>query len=94
MSIERYTCESGKGVREDWDTEDIDDAREFAQEHHMRLIALIYQFSDSEMIEDYTMYDKCKFCETEVDTRGDDVHKHEDGWVCEECWDERLRVTE
>jgi len=34
----------------------------------------------------------CKFC-------GDTIakinaHLHQDTWVCEECWDERLRITE
>lgn len=34
----------------------------------------------------------CKFCEKEVE----DVtaHRHQNGYVCEDCWDERLRTTE
>lgn len=34
----------------------------------------------------------CKFCHRSISD--DTAHRHDDGWVCEECWDERLRSTE
>lgn len=34
----------------------------------------------------------CAFChQEEIEAL---AHRHADGWVCEECWDERLRATE
>jgi hypothetical protein len=34
----------------------------------------------------------CKFCRREDAT--EEFHFHQGGYVCEGCWDERLRVTE
>ena len=34
----------------------------------------------------------CKFCQILVLL--DEAHRHDDGWVCAGCWDERLRNTE
>jgi hypothetical protein len=33
----------------------------------------------------------CRFCHKDTDTAT--AHRHEDDWVCDECWDERLRTT-
>jgi len=33
----------------------------------------------------------CKFCEEPIEST--DYHSHQDGIVCQNCWDERLRVT-
>lgn len=35
---------------------------------------------------------KCKFCEKSTASRS--AHLHQDEWVCESCWDERLRSSE
>ncbi len=36
-------------------------------------------------------YITCKFCKEMVP--GNTVRKHTNGWVCEKCWDERLKIT-
>jgi len=55
MSVEIYTFEDADGNSfTDWETQDMGEARAFAQEHQLRLIANTYEWSDSEMIEDYT----------------------------------------
>jgi formylmethanofuran dehydrogenase subunit E len=41
--------------------------------------------------EDYPTVE-CKFCEESTDART--AHRHDGGYVCEGCWDERLRATE
>jgi len=33
----------------------------------------------------------CKFCDKYEDP--EKAHLHQDEWVCDECWDERLRIT-
>ena len=33
----------------------------------------------------------CRFCHQPTDAKT--AHRHEDLWVCDECWDERLRTT-
>ncbi len=37
---------------------------------------------------------ECKFCNNKANTTGENAHSHDGGWVCECCWDERLRTTE
>lgn len=39
-----------------------------------------------------TRIELCKFCGDQFDV--DDMHLHQNGFVCEDCWDERLRSTE
>lgn len=34
----------------------------------------------------------CKFCMKQERPRK--AHLHQGAWVCENCWDERLRITE
>ena len=34
----------------------------------------------------------CKLCRRSAPEVS--AHRHQDGWVCEDCWDERLRSTE
>lgn len=34
----------------------------------------------------------CKFCGNACDPNT--AHRHDHGWVCDDCWDERLRTTE
>ena len=36
-------------------------------------------------------FDYCTFCGRAVDPA--EVHKHQDGWVCDDCWDPRLDIT-
>ena len=56
MSIEVYTLEDKDGhpVCDGWSTQDKDEARQAAQDHKACLIANIYTFSDSELVDDYT----------------------------------------
>lgn len=35
---------------------------------------------------------KCKFCGKH--TSADEAHLHDKEYVCEECWDDRLKITE
>jgi hypothetical protein len=35
---------------------------------------------------------KCVFCTQYVPPKT--AHRHQDDWVCDECWDERLRASE
>lgn len=35
---------------------------------------------------------QCKFCKEERAIR--DMHRHDSGYVCPECWDDRLKNTE
>jgi len=37
---------------------------------------------------------ECKFCGEELSLKGQEYHTHGNGYVCDECWDERLRMTE
>lgn len=41
---------------------------------------------------DVAILDTCKLCGKEFPVDG--MHNHQQGWVCEGCWDERLRITE
>lgn len=52
-TIELYSFEDADGTEQGFTTRDIREAREFAQKHGYRIIANIFEFSDSEMIEDY-----------------------------------------
>ncbi len=59
------------------------------------VIADIVEELDSvlqEQEEDEEEYVECKFCNKEVDATT--AHLHKGQWVCEGCWDERLRITE
>lgn len=55
MTIEVYSFENKEGVPHDFTTQDADQARVYAQENGLKWIANIYEFSDSELVEDYTI---------------------------------------
>ena len=54
--IEVYTFEDkdGKPFNDSWSTMNPDEAKEYAMEHRLRVIALIFTFSDSELAWDFT----------------------------------------
>jgi hypothetical protein len=54
MTIEVYTFEEYDGSPTGFQTTDISEARKYARDNKLRLIANIYEFSDSELIEDNT----------------------------------------
>ena len=55
------------------------------------------QVMELEAIKEYMMLASvgvCKFCDNETPIYGSmAAHKHQNGWVCSGCWDERLRST-
>lgn len=53
-TIEVYAFEDADGNADTYTTQDIDEAREYAKKNRRRLIARTFEYSDSEMIEDYT----------------------------------------
>ena len=52
--ITLYTFEDENGTEDSYSTQDIADAREYAQRYDRALIANEYEWTDSELIEDYT----------------------------------------
>ena len=52
--IEVYGFEDTSGQQCGFTTYDIDEARQHAEEHGLKVIAYIYEFSDSELVNDYT----------------------------------------
>ena len=54
MKIEIYTFEDVNGKRRDHTTQDPTEARNYAKHHELKWIALTYEFTDSELVEDYT----------------------------------------
>ena len=54
-TIEQYTFEDANGHEYgSFTTFNITEAREYAQANKVRLVANTYEFSDSELVEDYT----------------------------------------
>lgn len=65
-TIEVYAFEDKDGESaSDWTTQDVREAREFAAQHRYKLIARQYEYTDSELVEDFTEKD-------EADEEGDD----------------------
>lgn len=58
MSIEVYGFESDTGVELSYRTLNITEARRFAQNCKLRLIAYTFEYADSELVEDYTGVNK------------------------------------
>jgi hypothetical protein len=55
MEIEVYTFENAEGQEEgSYQTQNINDARQYAQKYKLRLIANTFVWDDSELVEDYT----------------------------------------
>lgn len=65
-------------------------------EYHHALMPSIVEGLDGEHYKiEVTRIDarvECKFCKKH--TPAPKAHLHQNGYVCEKCWDERLRVTE
>ena len=51
--IERYLFEDSDGNEIGWSTFDPTEAREYAQQHGYAMIAHTYEWSDSELVEDF-----------------------------------------
>jgi recombinational DNA repair protein (RecF pathway) len=56
-----------------------------------KIVNEIYKTVISMLGDDMELED-CKFCDTQYFPVS--MHRHDGGYVCENCWDERLRVTE
>ncbi len=54
MSIYQYVCEDAKGNDAYHTFTDAAKAKAFGQEHCLRVIEQVYEFSDSEVVWDYT----------------------------------------
>jgi hypothetical protein len=55
MTIEVYSFERAEGEPfGSFTTQDITEAQEYARTNGLRIIANVYEWSDSELIEDYT----------------------------------------
>jgi hypothetical protein len=84
MDIEVYAFEDKNGESvTDWTTQDIREAREYAQENKCVLVARQYEYTDSEVVEDYSEDDDaiCQVCERDS---SDGVEVGEDGY-CDVC---------
>lgn len=57
MKVEIYSFEAKDGSRQDFTTMDPDEARRFASDNHLIWIANIFEFADSELVEDYSEYE-------------------------------------
>jgi hypothetical protein len=49
-----YAFEDGEGTEDDFTTFNYDEARDHAMKHKLKLIARTYEYSDSELVWDYT----------------------------------------
>lgn len=54
MTIEKYAAENANGELIGSLEDDIDDARRTAREHGAMLVAYTFEFTDSELVEDYS----------------------------------------
>lgn len=58
MDIELYSFKDENGNESSFTTQDSDEAREYAKENNLKWIANIFEFSGSELVEDFTLNDK------------------------------------
>lgn len=58
MSLELYVFETAEGGEDFFTTIDPAEAKEYAQQHGLRCIARIFEFSDSEVVWDFTDLEK------------------------------------
>lgn len=77
----RYTFEHADGTTDGWSTQDAQEAEEYAQTHHLRLIENEFTFSGSNLIGDYTNPD---------DDEGEDDEEEEEGRDLNEVLDQLL----
>ena len=54
MKIEVYSFEDKEGLDQGFTTQDPEEAKEHAQKYSLKWIANIFEFADSELVEDYT----------------------------------------
>ena len=52
--IEVYAFEDANGVEQTWTTQSIEEAHAHARRYRYRIIAHVYEWADSEVVEDYT----------------------------------------
>jgi hypothetical protein len=56
-----YTFEGDDG-KQDWNTMDYEEAREYASKYGYKIIANTYEWTDSELVEDCEESDACDLC--------------------------------
>jgi len=77
MDIEVYTFEDADGdAFGSWTTQDISEARHYAIRHRLRIIANVYEWTDSELVEDYTEKDENNPDEWDAPTCLRWLHEH------------------
>ena len=54
MQVELYAFEDENGELDTYTTFNVNEAREYAKQNKRKLIAQIFEYSDSELVEDYT----------------------------------------
>ncbi len=54
MRLEMYSFEDSHGVEQSFTTRDIEEAKTYARKYKLRLIANIYEWSETELVEDHT----------------------------------------
>jgi len=54
MTIEVYTFEDEGGNSQDWSTQDSKQAKRYGRQRGFKVIANTYEFSDSELVWDFT----------------------------------------
>lgn len=54
MTLEMYTFEDADGHTVEFTTRDIEEAKRYARENKLKLIAQIFEWSESELVEDNT----------------------------------------
>ena len=58
MQVEVYVFEDAAGCESGWTTQDPVEAREYAEKYRLKCIARIFEYSDSELVEDFTKIDQ------------------------------------
>jgi hypothetical protein len=56
-TVSLYGFESAEGEEDTFNTFSADEAKEYAQKHGLKWIAYEYEYSDSEMVMDFTPQD-------------------------------------
>lgn len=58
MDIEFYSFKDENGNESGFTTQDADKAREYAKKNNLKWIANIFEFVESELVEDFTLNNK------------------------------------
>lgn len=68
-----------------------EDGSNFIQDEADLFVLLVTEGRHADLSAEVNHLVPCQVCD--ATTAIGVAHKHQDGWVCEACWDERLRTT-